>query len=208
MTQALHGLGESALALLIGLIFVMAICWIWVKIISRFRANMLIWGLLFLIGTLWLCHFSFGNPILDFAFMCYGKSADGFIVESWEEAESGDEGGTRWSSMIKYTYRVPGAGKFTGKAKGPGRLKEEFRDIVKSNARQIEVTYLPRYPGVSALKDDVSQSWFRWSLKTGAFTVFLIVGWSMGLHAVREGVADITGWERIRPKGNIGQLLG
>jgi hypothetical protein len=64
-------------------------------------------GAVLLLGALWFWHSLVGNPLDDLALIRRAHVAPGFIVDTWDDAESGDEGGTVWSHGAMYTFRLP-----------------------------------------------------------------------------------------------------
>lgn len=150
----------------------------------------MLWGLVMLIGGFWFWHYLVGNPFDDLALIRRGHTVQGFIVNAWEDAESGDEGGTQWLHSAIYKYRLPDGREFTQRTKDKsGRLRTELRDLAQPFP--VEVEYLPDNPEVSRIKGDGSLHLFDWlwrKLGLGSLLLALFVapGFKMLLSAVRD----------------------
>jgi hypothetical protein len=151
----------------------------------------LIWGVIWILGACWFWYYLAGNPLDELALIRRAQVAPGFIVDTWEDAESGDEGGTHWSHGATYTYRIPDGREFTQSAAiRSGRLKEEFQDL--QQPYPIEVEYLPDNPTVSRIKGDGCESIMGWLLrKIGLGSLLLALLASPGIALLRNGVRDI-----------------
>ena len=140
----------------------------------------------------WLFWYFFvGNPFDELALIQRGRTVSGFIVDTWENAESGDSGGTQWFHAVIYKYRLPDGREFTRRTKErSGRLKDEFR--VLTQPYPVEVEYLPDKPLVSRLKGDGSDSMFDWLWRNaGLGSVLLVVFLGPGIVMLRNGFRDI-----------------
>ena len=88
----------------------------------------------------------------EFRLIQGGKTAPGFIIDTWEEPIDTDAGATAWSHGATYTYRLPDGREFERTTYDSGRLKEEFRNLVRPFP--VEVEYLPDEPTISRIKGD------------------------------------------------------
>jgi hypothetical protein len=153
-------------------------------------ASSALWGFLLLLGAFWFWYSLVGNPFDDLALIRRGHTVQGFIVDTWEDAESGDEGGTQWLHRAIYKFRLPDGREFMQRTKdSSGRLKAELRDLAQPFP--IEVEYLPDNPAVSRIKGDGSPNLFDWlwrkiGLGSLLLALFLAPGFAMLRSAVRE----------------------
>jgi len=144
-------------------------------------------GVAFTIGGILFWFSLVGNPLDELALIQRGKVAPGFIVDTWEEAESGDEGGTIWFSAAIYEYRLPDGRDFKGVSDGSGRLKDELRGLTEPHP--IEVEYLPDDPNVSRIKGDGCQSVTEWLWrKAGLGTLLLAMFVAVGVCMLYGGL--------------------
>lgn len=139
----------------------------------------------------WFWHYLVGNPFDELALIQRGQTVSGFIIDTWEDAESGDEGGTVWFHAAIYKYRLPDGREFTRSTNvRSGRLKDEFRALTQPYP--VEVEYLPDKPLVSRLKGDGSDSMFDWLWrKAGLGIVLLVFFLSPGIVMLRDGFRDL-----------------
>jgi hypothetical protein len=151
----------------------------------------LVWGVIFIIGACMLWHCEFGNPFDELALIRRAQIAQGFVVDTWEDAEEGVRGGPYWSHGARYTYRIPDGREFTERTNPrPGQLKEVFRDLEKPYP--IEVEYLPDNPAVSRGKGDGCQSVIEWLWRTVGLGSFLLVMFlAPGIVLIHNGLRDI-----------------
>jgi len=155
-----------------------------------------IWGLVLCVGALWFWYSLVGNPLHDLALIRHGQTVPGFIVDTWEDAESGDEGGTQWMHGARYTYRVPDGQEFTQRTKtNSGRLTPEFRDLAQPVL--VEVEYLPDNPSVSRIKGDGSPDLFDWLWReVGLGILMLALFLAPGVAMLRTAVRDFKKYNR------------
>ena len=153
-------------------------------------------GIGWILGGLWLFFGIAGNPLDDFALIHRGQVAQGFIVETWEDADTGDEGGAQWSHSAVYEYRLPDGREFTQRTRTKsGRLKRELRDL--SEPFPIEVEYLPDNPIVSRIKGSGSSSLFDWLWrKVGLGLVLLAIILTPGLWWLRDAFREIVRYQQ------------
>ncbi|MBL0045347.1 MAG: hypothetical protein IPP33_13435 [Flavobacteriales bacterium] len=74
------------------------------------------WGVVLCVGALWFWHYLVGNPFDELELIRRGLQVQGFIVDTWEEAESGDEAALNGTGAL-YKYRVPDGQEFTQQTK-------------------------------------------------------------------------------------------
>ncbi|MEQ8789891.1 MAG: DUF3592 domain-containing protein [Pirellulaceae bacterium] len=148
------------------------------------------WGVVFLLGAVWFWHYLVGNPFDEFALVTRGQTAPGFIVDTWEDVEYGDEGGTHWFHAAVYKYRLPDGREFTQRTKtNSGPLRSEFRDLTQPYP--IEVEYLPDAPAVSRIKGNGSPSVFDWLWRrVGLGGLLLALFLSPGIFMLRIALSD------------------
>lgn len=159
-------------------------------------ARSMVWGVVMCVVALWFWHGLVGNPFDDLELIRRGQTVQGFIVGSWEDPESGDNGGTHWFHGVVYKYRVPAGQEFTQRTRqSSGRLRPEFRDLVQPVP--IEVEYLPDNPTVSRIKGDGSPSLFDWLWrKVGLGLLLLALFLSPGLMMLRIAIRDLREYNR------------
>jgi hypothetical protein len=146
-----------------------------------------LWGVLFVVGGAWLWYILVGNPFHDLALICRGETVPGYITDTWEDAESGDEGGTLWFHGVEYDYTLPDGREFTQTSSGDGRLKDELRDL--RQPYPIEVEYLPDDPDVSRIKGNGSPTIFDWVWrKAGLGSLLLAMFVAPGISVMRDGI--------------------
>lgn len=151
----------------------------------------LIWGTLWILGAVWFCYYSFGNPLDELALIRRAQIAPGSIIDTWEDVEDGDDGRAHWFHGATYTYRLPDGREFTkSKTSVSGRLKEKFQNL--QQPYPIEVEYLPDNPKVSRIKGDGNSSITDWLWrKVGLGGLLLILLASPGIILLRNGVLEI-----------------
>jgi hypothetical protein len=151
----------------------------------------LIWGVAWILGACWFWYYLVGNPLDELALIRGAQVAAGFIVDTWEDVEDGDEGGTHWFHGVTYTYRTPDGREFTQSIKnGSGRLKDELQDL--QQPYPIEVEYLPDNPTVSRIKGNGCDSITEWLWrKVGLGSLILTLFVSPGIVLLRNGVREI-----------------
>lgn len=157
----------------------------------RGQTSTIVFGILMVVAAILFWLYAVGNPIHEFALIQKGQTVAGSIVDTWEDAESGDEGGTQWTHAAIYTYRLPDGREFTAHTKdNSGRLKDEFRDL--KQPYPIEVEYLADNPEVSRIKGDGCQSVFEWLWRTvGLGGLLLLLFISPGYVVLRNAIRDI-----------------
>ena len=157
---------------------------------AKKAAKTAFWGIVLLVGALWFWHALVGNPLDDLALIRRAHIAPGFIVDTWEDAESGDEGGTHWFHGALYTFRLPDGREITQRTRdGSGRLKARFRDL--THPVPIEVEYIPDNPTVSRIKGSGSPTVFDWLWRKLALIGLLLAlllapGYSMLRSVIKE----------------------
>jgi len=155
-----------------------------------------LWGAVFIVWAIWFWHSLVGNLFDEFALICRGQTTHGFIIDTWEDAESGDEGGTHWFHSVVYTYQLPDGREFTQSTNSRhGRLKSELCDLARPFP--IEVEYLPDDPSVSRIKGDGSPSVFDWLWrKIGLGGLLLAIFLAPGIAMLRDGIRDFMRYRR------------
>jgi hypothetical protein len=58
----------------------------------------LIGGVVWILVACWFWHSLAGKPLHELALIQKGQTVAGFIVDTWEDAERRDIGGTQWTS--------------------------------------------------------------------------------------------------------------
>ena len=153
-------------------------------------ASSTLWGIVALIVAFWYWHYLAGNPFDDLALIRRGHTAQGFIVDTWEDAVDGEEGQTHWYHGAIYKYRLPEGREFTQRTKDKsGRLETELRDLAQPFP--VEVEYLPDNPAVSRIKGEGSPNLFDWLWRKAVLgslllALFLAPGFTMLRSAVRD----------------------
>jgi len=155
-------------------------------------------GAVMCIVALWFWHYLIGNPFDDLQLIRRGHTVQGFIVDTWENAEDDGAGRTQWSHGVVYKYRVPDGQEFTQRTKeSSGRLKPELQGL--EQPVPVEVEYLPDNPAVSRIKGDGSPNIFDWLWrKIGLGTLFLALLLAPGLMILRTAVRDFKQYNRTR----------
>jgi hypothetical protein len=151
----------------------------------------LIWGVLWILAACWFSYYLIGNPLDELALIRRAQTAVGFIVDTWEDVEDGDDGRAHWFHGATYTYRLPAGREYTQRTKDvSGRLKEKFRDL--QQPYPIEVEYLPDNPTVSRIKGDGSESIMDWLWrKAGLGSLLLALFVSPGIILLRNGIREM-----------------
>ena len=159
------------------------------------QASTIVCGMLLVVAAILFWLYLVGNPIHEFALIRNGQTVAGAIVDTWEDAESGVEGGTTWTHFAIYSYRLPDGREFTARTKdSSGGLKNEFRDLHRPYPIAIE--YLPDNPRISRIKGAGCQSVFEWVWRTlllGGLILALLL--SPGCVLLRNAFRNI---KRIR----------
>lgn len=142
-------------------------------------------------GAVWLvvwCLFLWheaGNPLNELALIRHGSTVPGFITDTWEDADAGDQGGTHWYHGAAYTYRLPDGREFTAATHGNGRLREELQGLEEPYA--VEVEYLHNDPSVSRVKGGGCQTVTEWAWrKVGLGGLLLILLAAPGIAMLRN----------------------
>lgn len=160
----------------------------------------LLWGFVWLAGGVWLWLAEVGNPIDELILIRRAQIAPGFIVDTWEDAESGDEGGTIWFHGAEYAYRLPDGRELSGTTGDRrGRLREDLR--VTTKPVPIEVEYDPLNPERSRIKGDGQDTILRWAIfKLGLGGLLLALFVSPGIVILKGGIQELVSL-RGRPTG-------
>ncbi len=137
-----------------------------------------------IIGT-WLWSSLAGSPLDELALIRNAHITKGFIVDTWEDVESGDRR-VQWYHGAEYTFRLPGGREITsGYSNASGRLKDKFRDLQKPYP--VEVEYLPKNPQISRLKGRGAQTIAGWLwrklISLGFFNM-------IGIYIITMGVME------------------
>jgi hypothetical protein len=151
----------------------------------------IIGGIIWIVVACLLFYSSLGNPLEELALIRNAKVAQGFIVDTLEDVEDGDDGSARWFYKIIYTYHLPDGREFTQSTKSiSGQLEERLRNL--KNPHPIEVEYLPNNPTVSRPKGMGSDNLTDWLWrKAGLGSFLLILFVSPGIVLIFRGVREI-----------------
>jgi len=147
------------------------------------------WGVVWVVGAVAFWLNAAGNPINDLRLALSASIAQGHVVNSWEDAEDGDDGQLHWSHAVAYSVELPNGREVKSGAKGSGRLRQEFANIKEPVA--IDVEYLPWSPSVNRIKGSGSQSlgqWLGW--KVGLGGLLLALSLVPGLKLLRQGLTE------------------
>jgi hypothetical protein len=147
------------------------------------------WGLLWLVGAVWLWFSIAGSPVDDLRLMLYGKTTHGQIVDTWEDAEEGDDGQLHWSSAVVFTFTLPDGREIKSVSKGSNQLLPELAEL--KNPIPIEVEYLPSRPSINRLEGDGSQSFVHWLWRTALGIFLLALFASPGFKLARDGLMEL-----------------
>lgn len=163
------------------------------------------WGVLFMVGGAWLWYIMVDNPFDDLALICRAETVPGFIIDTWEEVDTGDEGGTYWSHGATYKYTLPDGNEVTQNTGfSSGRLKDELRDL--EQPYPIEVEYLPDSPDVSRIKGSGSPTIFDWVWrKAGLGSLLLAMFVAPGISVLRDGIRKYRDCEILLSVQRCGQ---
>jgi len=136
-----------------------------------------------------------------------GENTQGYIIDVWEDYEPAERGGGFWIHGATYTYQLPDGREFTGRLKGEGRLRPEFRSLTQPYP--VEVAYLPDNPAVSCISSDlpdnilgilfynvIHPSWFL--VDFSALAMF--IAGTLGITIFPAGIAAIIAAFFIIPK--------
>lgn len=150
-----------------------------------------LFGIIWIAGACWFVLFSTGNPLDELALIRRAQIAPGFIVDAWEDVADDDRGGAHWSHAVEYKYRLRDGREYTSYTlPRSGRLKDEFRDMVKP--KSIEVEFLPNNPSVSRIVGCGCQSVSEWLWRTVFLRgVFLVAFSSPGVIFLRIGLREM-----------------
>jgi len=158
--------------------------------------NSAICGVVAMIIAFWFWLSLAGNPFDDMALILWGKTTRGSIVDTWEDAESGDAGGTIWAHGATYKYRLRDGREFTQRTEGSGRLKAEFRSLTQPFP--VDVEYLPGDPTVSRIKGAGSPNLFDWLWrKVGLGGLLLAAFLSPGYIVLRNALHEFKLYRRM-----------
>jgi hypothetical protein len=147
----------------------------------------LLYGIISFFVGLWFCHWMIGDPISSLLLLNYSKISDGYIIDSWEDSDS-DDNGVKYTYGITYIYEINGR-KFTEKYTGMGRIKSEFLNL--NEPFPIKIEYLPSYPSINRIKGNGAQSLFEWFWRELLLSI-LIYGLilTIGIKLTIKGIKD------------------
>lgn len=144
------------------------------------------WGIALIVGAVLFWLYLAGNPFHELALILNSNTTSGFIVNTWEDAEDGEEGGTHWYHYIGYKFEIENGSTFQSTMHGSGRLKDELHNL--SEPFPIEVEYLVDNPNINRIKGDGCQSISEWLWrKVGLGGLLLILFLSPGFILLRDG---------------------
>lgn len=133
----------------------------------------LLYGIVWVIGAFFFWKSLVGWPLDDLRLLLHGTTTSGYITDTWEEAESG-ENGTVWLHGATYRYRLPDGQEIERETlTRQGRLDTDFRYL--SEPYPIEVEYLPSNPEVNRIKGEGTQSLFEWAWRKAGLGILLLV---------------------------------
>lgn len=169
---------------------------------AQSRTNMLMWGLLLVLGGCCFWYSLVGNPLHELALIRRARTATGSLVETHEEeVETEYPRHIAWVDVGVYTYCLPDGREFkTCTRAPPGELEEE-----------PTIEYLPGNPSVSRIKGTGCQSIGEWLWrKVGLGTLLLALFVSPGIVFLRAGFrrrkgggansAELSGEARARAR--------
>lgn len=147
------------------------------------------WGVVFMVGAVWLWSgIGNHNPIDDARLMFYGKTIQGQILDTLEDAEDAEGGGTNWYSSISYSFTLPNGEEIKSVSKG-GKLPPEWVDL--KNPVPVDVEYLPSRPSINRLEGEGSRSLFGWLVRTAASIFLLVMFIRPGIAMARAGLTAL-----------------
>lgn len=156
----------------------------------RESAKTIFWGLLLIIGAFMFWFYLVGNPIDELYLILNAKTASGFITNTWEDVEDGDDGRTHWNNEISYKFTLPNGTVYNNVFNGYDQLPEELKDI--SQPYPIEVEYLSNNPQVSRIKGTGHSTVFEWLWREIGFGGLLLIMFvSPGFVLVCQGIKEI-----------------
>ena len=166
-------------------------------------AKGILFAALLIIGASWFWYLLAGNPFHEIAIIQQCKTANGFIIETWEEPPERREGKLDWSHGGKYTYTLPDGRKYTGEIKiRSGRLREELRPPLME-PYPVEVEYLPDNPEISKLKGEGSDSVVGWVLRKIVLGPILLIGFLIpGIFVLRNTILEYSIVKYFRAQAN------
>lgn len=146
------------------------------------------WGFLWIVGAgaIWLN--LVGNPLHELRLILRAETAQGQIVNTWEDVEEGDEGGSHWYHSVDYTFRLRDGREITASTgRRSGRLSPELANLAQPIPVQVE--YDRFSPSISRLKGDGNQSVGEWLVrKVGLGGVVLVLLLSPGVKLIQDGI--------------------
>ena len=160
------------------------------------------WGVLWIVGAVWFWLSMARNPLDALRLMLYGKAAPGQIVDTWEDADDGDDGRVHWSSAVVYTFTLPSGREVKGVSKGSGQLPPEWAEL--KNPIPVEVEYMPSRPSINRLEGEGSQRFAGWLWRTGLSLFLLALFLSPGVKLLRDGLTELR--QSSRPSGSPARL--
>ena len=152
-----------------------------------------------LAGAVWFWLALVGNPLRDLRLLRAAETVPGQVIEAWEDAEAGEEGGTVWFHGAVYTFRLPDGTEISG-ATGSrtGRLRADLIDL--DEPVSVEVEYDPADPTINRLKGEGSQSLLEWLLrKAGLGALLLAMFLAPGIIIIRHGIRDHMKHRALNP---------
>lgn len=142
----------------------------------------IIGGLIAVIVGIALWYHGLGNPLDDLALVRHAQIAHGQIIDIVEDAESGDYGDDRTTTMAIYSFHTADGQDITAHTPDyPGHVRDGL-------PRYIEVEYLANNPRVNRIKGNGSQSVTQWMVRTSLSLALLCLFVSLGVVAIIEGV--------------------
>ena len=161
---------------------------------ERWQIDTVIIGFIMVLAALGFWLYLFGNPLDELALIRHGRVVGGVIVDAWEDADDGPEGGVGWTHGVRYQYLLPDGREFTQVYHRTGRLKDQFRNL--EQAYPIEVEYLPEDPAVSRIRGNGHRSVMEWLLlKVGLGGLYLVLFVSPGVTMLHHAASNM---KRIR----------
>lgn len=149
------------------------------------------WGVLALALGLGLWESYVGNPYHDLLLAQYAQTVSGHVTDSWEEAGSGDEGGTQWFCNVTYEFQLHDGREYTASSGDrPGRLSPEFSCI--EEPVPVVVEYFPPDPTISRIEGDGSESLLEWFWREFLIGGLMLVVFCLpGLYLLRDGIRGL-----------------
>ena len=160
------------------------------------------WGLVALAFSIGFFEYLVENPYHEFLLIQNAQTAPGHVTDTWEEAESGDDGGTHWTCSYTYVFQLPDGREVTAySGHRSGQLRPEFSYI--EEPVPVEVEYFPTDPSINRIKGDGCQTVLEWFLRKVCVGGFLLVMLCLpGGYLLRDGIKALRSTSRVGPSSD------